>query len=248
MQRPERGPEKGAAILTRLVPPEQWSVYASVFAEGAKQGIRFVVGGGLAVSVYSGHTRRYTKDMDLFVREEESGALLEMLHGLGFEEYTEFSYDRTWSYRAIRHGAIVDVLWKTLNGKSAVDETWLTKGWQFSVRESRIHLIPVEELIVAKLYILKRDRTNWPDTLNLLYAMGSELDWARMFEVLGDDLLLLGGVMNVFRWLCPGKASLLPAHIWGSLGLLPPVNSDLQVDRGRVALLMAEQLFPGVEP
>ncbi|MBT1070929.1 nucleotidyltransferase [Pelotalea chapellei] len=245
MQRPESSPEKGAEILTSLVPPELWSQYASVFAEGAKRGIRFVVGGGLAVSVYSGHTRRYTKDMDLFVREEDSGALLEMLHGLGFKEYTEFPYDRTWSYRAIRHGAIVDILWMTLNGKTAVDETWLTKGWQFSVRESRIRLIPVEELIVAKLYILKRDRTDWPDVMNLLYAMGSELDWARMFEVLGDDLLLLGGVMNVFRWLCPGKAYLLPAHIWTSLGLLPPVNSDLQVDRGRVALLMAEQLFPG---
>jgi hypothetical protein len=246
LQRPESGPKKGAETLTRLVPPEQWAVYAPLFAEGARRGIRFVVGGGLAVSAYSEHTRN-TKDMDLFVREKESGALLEMLQALGFEEYTEVPYDRTWSYRACRDDAIVDVLWKTLNGKSAVDETWLTKGWQLTVRETPVRLIPVEELMMTKLYILKRNRNDWTDILNLLYSRGEELDWARLLELLGDDRLLLGGVMSIFRWLCPGKATLLPAHIWECLGLFPPVHSELQVDKGRVALLMAEKWFPGEE-
>ena len=246
MQRPESGPKNGAVILTRLVPPKQWAVYAPLLTEGARLGIRFIVGGGLAVSAYSEFSRN-TKDMDLFVQEQESGALLKMLHDLGFEEYTEVPYDRTWSYRACRNDAIVDVLWKTLNGKVAVDETWLTQGWQLTVRETLFRLIPVEELIVTKLYILRRDRTDWTDILNLLYARGSELDWTRLFDVLGDDLLLLGGVMSIFRWLCPGKASRLPVHIWENMGLLPPVHSDLQVDQGRVALLSAETWFPGTE-
>lgn len=228
------------------MPPEQWSVYAPLFSEGVRRGIRFVIGGGLAVSAYSGYTRN-TKDMDLFVREEESKALLEMLNGLGFDEYIEVPYDRTWSYRACRNDAIVDVLWKTLNGKIAVNETWLSEGWQLLVRETQVRLIPVEELIVTKLYILKRDRNDWTDILNLLFSRSDELCWARLFELLGDDRLLLGGVMSIFSWLCPGKAYHLPVNIWQEMGMLTPAHSDLQVDRARVALLMAENWFPGVD-
>lgn len=245
MQQPESGPEKGAEILTYLVPPEQWSVYTPVFAEGARRGISFVIGGGLAVSAYSDYSRN-TKDLDLFVAEEESEPLLEMLQVLGFEEYTELPYDRTWSYRSCRNGAIVDILWKTLNGKYPVNETWLTKGWELTVRGDRVRLIPVEELIVTKLYILRRDRTDWTDILNLIYSRGNELDWTHLLEVLGDDCCLLGGVMSAFRWLCPGKASLLPPDIWESMGLYPPVPSDLPMDKGRVALISAENWFPGV--
>ncbi|GCF85620.1 hypothetical protein GSbR_22200 [Geobacter sp. SVR] len=241
----EQEMEKGGVLLTRLVPPEQWAVYDPVFAEGARRGISFVIGGGLAVSVYSGHPRN-TKDLDLFVRQEQSGALLDMLRGLGFDEYTELPYDRTWSYRAFRQGAIVDVLWKTLNGKSAVDEQWLTEGWEVTVRGTRVRLIPLEELIVSKLYILKPDRTDWPDILNLLYTRVNGLRWSRLLEMLGDDRLLLGGVMSVFRWLCPGRAALVPAHLWEQLGL-PPPHFGPPADQDKIALLAAGQWFCGAE-
>jgi len=243
----QTGPHKAAEILTRLIPPDQWSVYATVITEAARRNIRFAVGGGLATSAYSGILRN-TKDMDIFVMEKESEELLEMTRQLGFEEYKEVPYDRTWSYRGSRQGVIIDFLWNMLNGRSPVDETWVAEGWEVPVRGVKVMLLPVEELIWSKLYIMKSDRTDWPDILNLVYARGADLDWERLLKNLGNDRLLLGGVLSLFRWLCPGRAWKLPEFIWSRMGLLPPLPSDLDVDRSRVALLGNEHWFGGEQP
>lgn len=49
------------------------------------------------------------------------------------------------------------------------------------------HVLPVEEMIWDKLYVMQRDRCDWPDTLNLLYAAGPTLDWQYLFGRLASD-------------------------------------------------------------
>lgn len=244
---PPTGPEKASAIMTDLIPPEQWTVYARFIAEMARRSIPFAVGGGLAVSAYSGCVRN-TKDMDLFILEKDSQEVVEITRELGFEEYTVVPYDPTWSYRSTSEGYIIDFLWKMLNGKAYVDDIWLTLGWELEVRGVPFKLLPVEELIWSKLYILRTDRADWPDILSLLYARGAELDWERFLLNLGEDRLVLGGVVNLLRWLCPGRACRFPESIWAPLGLLPPSACSLEVDHDRVALLKAEHLFAGDLP
>jgi hypothetical protein len=236
------GPEKAAEILTDLIPPEQWTVYAEFLAAAAARGLRVAVGGGLAVSACAAYVRN-TKDMDLFVLEKESGELIELSRELGFEEYLEVTYDPTWSYRCSRDGYIIDFLWRMLNGKASVDETWVTKGWDLQVRGVPFKLIPVEELVLAKLYILRRDRSDWPDIMSLLFAHGTGLDWERMFLHLDEDRTVLGSVVSLLRWVCPGRTSRFPEWIWAPMGLLPPTESEPEVHRERAALLKAEHLF-----
>lgn len=235
-------PENASEIMAGLIPPEQWSVYADFILETARHDLSFAVGGGLAVSAYSACGRN-TKDMDLFILEKDSREMIDISRRLGFEEYTEVPYDRTWSYRCSRGGYIIDFLWKMLNGKASVDETWLTRGWDLRVRGTPVKLLPVEELIMCKLYILRIDRADWPDILSLLYARGIELDWERLLSILGDDGQVLGGVMSLLRWLCPGRACRFPESIWAPMGLLPPSSCDPEVDRDRVALFRCEHLF-----
>lgn len=239
----QTGP-KASQILTDLIPPEQWSVYASFITEIDKRKIPYAVGGGLAVSAYSARLRN-TKDMDIFILERDSQEVLEMTRQLGFEEYTAVPYDRTWSYRSCREGYIIDFLWKMLNERTAVDVTWMTPGWELQVRGVPVKLLAVEELIWTKLYILRMDRADWPDILSLLFARGAEMDWKRLLANLGEDRLVLGGIVNLFRWLCPGRACRFPDFIWAPLGLLPPASCDLDIDHKRVALLKGESLFPG---
>ena len=43
-------------------------------------------------------------------------------------------------------------------------------------------MIAPEELLWQKLYILQRDRCDWPDVLNLIYALGPLLDWEHLLE------------------------------------------------------------------
>lgn len=241
------GPEKAAERMTGLIPPEQWTVYAAFITETARRNIPFAVGGGLAVSAYSACLRN-TKDMDVFILEKDSQEVVEMSRQLGFEEFTQVPYDRTWSYRCSRNGYVIDFLWRMLNGRASVDETWLTLGWDLLVRGVPVKLLPVEELIWSKLYILRIDRADWPDILSLLYARGANLDWERLLSNLGEDRLVLGGVVNLLRWLCPGRACRFPESIWAPMGLLPPLSSDPEVDHYRVALLQGEHLFSGDVP
>jgi predicted nucleotidyltransferase len=234
--------EEAAQRLTDLIPPDQWAVYARFITELAERGLPYAVGGGLAVSAYSACARN-TKDMDLFILEEHSREVIETTMELGFEEYTGVPYDPTWSYRSCRDGYIIDFLWKMLNNKAAVSESWLSLGWDIQVRGVPVKLLPVEELIMCKLYILRMDRADWPDILGLLYARGVELDWERLLSMLGEDRLALGGVMSLFRWLCPGRACRFPESIWAPMGLSPPQSCAPEVDRDRAALLRAEHLF-----
>jgi hypothetical protein len=231
--------------MTDLIPPEQWSVYAGFISELAGRGIPFAVGGGLAVSAYSGCVRN-TKDMDLFILGKDSRAVIELTRRLGFEEFTEVPYDPTWSYRSCRDGYIIDFLWKMLNDKAFVDEAWVSLGWDLQVGGVPLKLLPVEELIMAKLYILRIDRADWPDILSLLYARGPELDWERLLSKLGEDRLVLGGVMNLLRWFCPGRTCRFPEFIWAPMGLLPPSSCEPEIDHDRVALFRCQHLFGDV--
>lgn len=241
------GREKAAKILTDLIPPEQWEVYASFLIELARRGIPCAVGGGLAVSAYSGCVRN-TKDMDLYILQKDSHDVIEISRALGFGEFTEVRYDTAWSYRCCRGQYVIDFLWRMLNKRSFIEESWLTLGWDLQVRGLALKLLPVEELIWSKLYILRMDRADWPDILSLLYARGVELDWERLLGNLGDDRLVLGGVVNLLRWLCPGRVRRFPESIWTPLGLLPPSSRHPEIDYDRVALLGAQHLFPGDLP
>lgn len=230
--------------MTDLIPPEQWAVYAGVITEAAKRNIPVAVGGGLAVSAYSACVRN-TKDMDLYVLEKDSRTMIELTGELGFQEYTAYPYDPTWSYRSCRDGYIVDFLWRMLNGRASVDETWVTRGWELQVRGVSFRLLPVEELIWSKLYIMRRDRADWPDILSLLYARGEELDWERLLANLDEDGPVLGSVVNLLRWLCPGRVCRFPDAVWAPMGLLPPSRSAMEIDRRRVDLLKSAHLFWG---
>jgi hypothetical protein len=90
----------------------------------------------------------------------------------------------------------------------------------------RFRLIPAEELLWIKLYILQRDRCDWPDVLNLVYAAGAEMDWRSVLTRLGDDRLLLSGMLSLFVWLCPDRARRLPDWLWRELGIRPQTETN----------------------
>lgn len=238
------GRDKGADILHRLIPKDQWDVYADVITTAREHKIRFALGGGLAFSAYSGYLRN-TKDMDLFVMDDDQEALLTIMEEAGFREYTEVTYDRRWSYRGFKDGYILDILWKMLNERGRIDEVWVTVGWEVEVRGTTVQLLPPEELVWSKLYIMNRERCDWPDIINLLHVRGPAMDWERLLGRIGEDAPALGGVMSLFRWLCPGVAQELPEWIWPRMGLETALKGPKpSVERRRAALFNARDWFP----
>jgi Nucleotidyl transferase of unknown function (DUF2204) len=202
--------------LERL-PPEQWSIYRSVMARARKRGLQFAVGGGFATMTYTGQWRA-TKDIDFFILERNKDEMIRILADSGLADYYEQQpYERHWIYRSYKDEIIVDVIWAMANRRAAVDEDWL-RGPQMELGGERFRLVPAEETLWSKLYVLQRDRCDWPDGLNLICSMGTDLNWRRLIERVDGDAPLLHALLSVFGWVCPERAGELPAWVWNELG------------------------------
>ncbi len=196
-----------------LIPTREWNTYLRAIREFRKRDMRFAFGGAFAVATYTGKWRD-TKDMDVYIRPHDREQAMAALTAAGMHDYFDRrEYDRSWIYRAYRAGVIVDAIWSMANHRTEVDDDWLERGPLVEFGPEMVRVVPPEELIWSKLYVLQRDRSDWPDVLNIIHAAGPDLDWHRLAARLDDDLLLLDGVLAVYRWLCPRQAERLPSWL-----------------------------------
>jgi hypothetical protein len=231
-----------------LIPESQWRVYQEVLARGRAKGVRFVLGGGFAISTYTGHWRN-TKDMDLYVLPADREAMIQATAEAGLRDmYERGPYDRRWIYRSACGDNIVDIIWAMANLRAQVDEGWLRDGGEFTMRGERIAVVPPEEMVWNKLYVMQYDRCDWTDVFNMFYSIGADLDWEYLIQRMGDDVPLLAGALSVYRWMCPGKAREIPAAVWESLQLPAPRPQAIpEIDWHRSALLDIRPWFAVVE-
>lgn len=232
------------AAWSDQIPDEQWPVYRAVVSEARSRGLRFALGGAFAIANYTGRWRD-TKDLDLYILQRDRDAMVEVLTDAGLSDYFEKApYDHGWIYRGYRDGVIVDAIWSMANRRALVDEIWVSGGPEIEIRGELLRVVPAEELLWNMLYVLQRDRCDWPECLNLLYAAGRELDWTRLLRRLGDDKPLLAAALWVFRWMFPGRAQELPEWLWPGLHVAAPEPGPAPpVDRDRVALIDSRPWF-----
>ena len=224
--------------LSQLMPEEDWDRNRAVLEIACAHKQRIVLGGGLAFSAYSQRWRN-TKDFDLFILPASRDAMIAVTREAGFEDYYDQEpYDRSWIYRGFRDGVILDLIWTMPNHRMEVDEAWLTRGREIRMHDWRLKLLPPEELLWSKLYVMQHDRCDWPDLLNVLYAQGERLDWPHLIWRVGEDAPVLGGLLSLFRWLCPARAQALPTWIWEHLSLIAPAVGYGDSEDGRRARLL----------
>jgi hypothetical protein len=204
------GCEPNAVDWSDVVSESQQPIYLAVIQAIKARGIPFAIGGSLALAAYAGRKRKL-KDLDLYVLPEDRGRMIEILSALTLRDYfAELPYDRRWIYRATNGETIVDVIWSMANQRTEVDRDWLTRGDRVNWAGEELRLIPLEEMIWSKLYVLQRDRCDWPDILNLIDVTGDRIDWKRLLARVGDDAPLVQGVLSVYRWLNGGAQAPLP--------------------------------------
>ena len=205
-----------------LIPPEHWSVYACVLDRACNENVPFALGGGLALGYYTGHLRR-SKDLDIYIRPEDRETMVRIMTGCKLKDFHPVqSYDPAWIYRGHRGDVIVDAIWAMANKRTVVDDRWIDSGPLIQLCGQSFRVIPAEELIWSKLYVLQRDRCDWPDIFNLVYATGPHLDWEHLFARVAEDRPLLKGILSIFSWLCPGRALALPHLVWDAVDLPVP--------------------------
>ncbi len=218
-------PEKELAGLEQIS-DQQWQFYKEVIHAVRDSGEPFALGGGFAWAAFTGVFRN-GKDIDFFILPESREKLIEATRKIGLTDYhLKEGYDRKWIYRGTRDGWIADLIWDMANYRANFDPDWVTLGPEVLIRGECVRVLPIEELIWNKLYILQRPRCDWTDVLNLMYLNVEMIDWDRMIKKLAPDAHLLGGAMNVFLWMCPGRAKLVPSHVWEMVGIIAPVITD----------------------
>ena len=221
--RTERHGSKSWSGWAERIPAERWEIYSSVFRAADARKIPFALAGAFATATHTGRWRD-TNDLDMYTLPEhrrEMQEIIESIDGL-HDIYDEFPYHRDWTYRATNGKTIVEVIWTMQNHRADVDVPWLRRWGEIEARGARFFVAPPEEMMWAKLYVLHRLRTDWPDVLHYINVCGSGLDWVHLYDRLGPDYPLLGGALSVFSWLNPQRAAELPEWVWEKFGVCKP--------------------------
>lgn len=242
-------PDAPEAPWSPLIPEEQWAVFVSGVQALERAGVPFLLHGAMALAAYTGHWRN-TKDVDVIVAPRHERTAVDALRAAGFEDYFEKeSYDRSWIFRACKDGMLFDVIWELPNHRVHIDEQWFERARGLCLQRRRYAVVPPEELVRVKLYVMQRERCDWVDVLNVLAGAVDEIDWRWLVRRMDRDLPLLHAALAIFNWLCPGRAHGLPAWLREqfALPLIEPDDTAAMEER-RVRLFDSRPWFALHQP
>jgi hypothetical protein len=232
-----------------LMPDEQWTVFVSGIDAITAAGVPFLLHGALALATYTGHWRN-TKDVDVVVRTHDHERAVAALRAAGFEDYfDQLAYDRSWIFRGFKDGVLFDVIWELPNHRVPIDDTWFRFAHSVRLRDRTFAVVPPEQLVRVKLYVLQRERCDWVDVLNVLAGAVEQVDWRRLVDSMDRDLSLLHGVLAVFNWLSPHRARFLPQWLRTQFAL-PEMKMDdpAEAEVRRAALFDSRPWFAMHQP
>ena len=208
-----------------LVPEDQWRILrlGATALEGA--GVPFLIHGAMAMATYTGRWRN-TKDLDFVVHPRQRETAIEAIRRAGFDDYyAQEAYDRSWIFRGVREGVILDLIWELPNHRVPIDEEWFRRGVPITLGGYAYVVVPAEELVRVKLYVMQRERCDWVDVLNIMAGSVERIDWRWLVARMARDMPLLQAALAIFSWMSPARARALPEWLRQQFAL-PDVGGD----------------------
>jgi hypothetical protein len=184
--------------------------------------IDYLVGGAYALAHYTGIVRD-TKDFDIFVRPRDCGRVLDLLAAAGYR--TELTFPH-WLGKAFHEDYLIDVIFSSGNGMARVDDAWFQHAEPGTAVGESVWLVPAEEMIWSKGYIMERERFDGADILHLLHARGPKLDWKRLLERYGCHWRVLLSHLTLFGFVYPAEKTKIP-H-WVMQKVLRRLEEDMR--------------------
>ena len=189
--------------------PEAVAFYRHVIGVLRAGSVPTLVGGAWAFEAYTGIGER-TKDLDLFLRPSHAERALELLRAAGHE--TEMTAP-TWIAKAKMGEHVVDLIFSSGNGISVVDDLWFGHARWAQILGHRTRLIPIEEMIWSKGFIMERERFDGADVIHLLRAARGKLDVDRLLARFGLHWRVLLAHVTLFDYVYPSDRALIPDRL-----------------------------------
>jgi hypothetical protein len=189
-----------------LLEPATRAFYCEALDLLAEGHLPFLLGGAYALERYTGITR-HTKDLDVFVRRQDSEDILEAFARAGYQTERTFPH---WLGKVYRDGNVLDVIHSSGNGVVEVDDEWFHNAVEGIVLERTVLLTPAEETIWSKAFVMERERFDGADINHLLRACADTLDWDRLLRRFDPDWHLLLAHLILFSYVYPAEARRIP--------------------------------------
>jgi hypothetical protein len=176
--------------------------------------VPYLVGGAYALNRYTGIVRD-TKDFDLFVRPTDEAMMQAVLAegGCRIEQFAPF-----WLSKAHCGEDFIDIIHSSGNGIAQVDDLWFEHATRAEVLGVPALLVPAEEMIWSKSFIMERERFDGADVLHVLHEQAHRLDWQRLLERFGDlHWRVLYAHLTLFGFVYPQRRVSIPDWVMAEL-------------------------------
>ena len=190
-------------------------------------GVDFLVGGAYSLAHHAG-VIRHTKDFDIFVRKSDLHRALGAFERSGYRTELVFPHWLAKTFKP-RSEDFVDIIFSSGNGLCDVDDSWFDYAVEGVALDLPARLVPAEEIIWTKGFIMERERFDGADIAHLLLARGPELDWKRLRDRFrGHEQILLAHLL-LFTYIYPSERQQIP---WGVVEeLMQHVRDEPRPDR-----------------
>lgn len=175
--------------------------------------VRYMIGGAYAMAEYAGIVR-HTKDFDLFVLPQDRDRALAALATVS--DRTEVLYAH-WLGKAWRGDFFVDLIFSSANGLERVDDDWFRFACDSRVLGQPVKLIPREEMIWQKAFVMERERFDGADIAHLLRAQSDHIDWDRLLARFGPHWRILYVHLILFGFVYPCERDCVPSDVLDEL-------------------------------
>ncbi len=192
---------------------EVQELYRRAIRTLAEAQVPSLVGGAYALAHYTGIVR-HTKDFDVFLRQADVGRALQALADVGFR--TELTFPH-WLGKAFMGEDFVDLIFSSGNGVAKVDDEWFAHGTPARFLGEAVTLMPPEEMIWSKAFVVERERYDGADIIHLIRAAGRDLDWPRIVRRFGPYWRVLLSHLVLFGFVYPGERDAVPAAVMNEL-------------------------------
>ena len=168
-----------------------------------------MVGGAFAFAKHAG-IERFTKDFDVFILPRDSERAVRAFADAGYKTERTAPY---WLAKAFKDDLFVDMIWSSGNGVATVDERWFKRSTEEDILGIRVPVVPAEEMIWQKAYIMERERFDGADVIHVIHHRAEKLDWDHLVRRFGEHWRVLLAHLVLFGFAYPGERDRIPQRV-----------------------------------